>query len=80
MQEIFPGVFSDGRRIFTINAVPGRSVYGEKLIRQGNTEYREWDPFRSKLCGAMRKGLKEFPFNKSSKILYHGQPPFRHSG
>jgi fibrillarin-like pre-rRNA processing protein len=72
MQEIFPGVFSDGRRIFTINAVPGRSVYGEKLIRQGNTEYREWDPFRSKLCGAMRKGLKEFPFNKSSKILYLG--------
>ena len=72
MKEIFPGVFTDGRRIFTINAVPGRSVYGEKLIRQGNDEFREWDPFRSKLCGAIKKGLKTFPFSKDSKILYLG--------
>src|SRR5271157_5900002 len=72
MQEIFNGVFSDGRRIFTVNAVPGKSVYGEKLIRQGNTEFREWDPFRSKLCGAIRKGLKTFPFSNDSKVLYLG--------
>jgi fibrillarin-like pre-rRNA processing protein len=72
MREIFPGVFTDGRRIFTINAVPGRSVYGEKLVRQGSTEFREWDPFRSKLCGAIKKGLKTFPFSKESKVLYLG--------
>jgi fibrillarin-like pre-rRNA processing protein len=72
MKEIFPGVFADGRRIFTINAVPGKSVYGEKLIRQGNIEFREWDPFRSKLCGALRKGLKTFPFSRTSKVLYLG--------
>jgi len=72
MKEIFPGVFTDGRKVFTINAVPGRSVYGEKLIRQGSTEFREWDPFRSKLCGAIRKGLKTFPFGKDGKVLYLG--------
>jgi fibrillarin-like pre-rRNA processing protein len=72
MKEIFAGVFTDGRRVFTVNAVPGRSVYGEKLIRQDNTELREWDPFRSKLCGAIRKGLVNFPFSKASKVLYLG--------
>jgi len=72
MQQIFPDVFSNGKSIYTINRIKGKSVYGEKLVREGNVEFREWDPFRSKLCGAIRKGLKNFPFSRSAKVLYLG--------
>jgi len=72
LREIFPNVYSNGKNIYTINRIKGKSVYGEKLVREGNTEYREWDPFRSKLCGAIRKGLVNFPFSKNSKVLYLG--------
>jgi fibrillarin-like pre-rRNA processing protein len=65
-------VFFIGNSFATINAVPGKKVYGEKLARQGGKEFRLWDPFRSKLCGALKKGLKTFPFTKGSKILYLG--------
>ncbi len=66
------GVYSLGRSFATINADPGKKVYGEKLIKKDGKEYREWDPFRSKLCGAMKKGLKTFPFKSGSKVLYLG--------
>jgi fibrillarin-like pre-rRNA processing protein len=56
----------------TMNADPGHSVYKEKLVRTEGHELRVWDPFRSKLCGAMKKGLKEFPFLEGSKLLYLG--------
>lgn len=58
--------------IVTLNAEPGRQVYKERLFKEGGKEYRNWDPFRSKLCGAIKKGLKEFPFSPGSKTLYLG--------
>jgi fibrillarin-like pre-rRNA processing protein len=75
MKEIFAGVYSYDKYIATINAVPGKKVYDEKLFRKpetGNRELRLWDPFRSKLAGAIRKGLKNFPFTPGSKVLYLG--------
>ena len=72
MKALFPGVFESGQSLLTVNAAPGSRVYGEKLIKEGEKEYRVWDPFRSKLCGAMRKGLKTFPFSDGSKVLYLG--------
>lgn len=56
----------------TISADPGRQVYKERIIKQGGKEYRIWDAFRSKLCGAIKKGLKTFPFASGSKVLYLG--------
>jgi len=70
MKQIFPGVFREGNKLYTINAVPGASVYGEKLIKNG--EYREWVSERSKLAAAILNGLKEMPINEKSKILYLG--------
>ncbi len=72
MKEIFYGVFQNRGLILTKNLVPGRSVYGEKLFKINNIEYRVWNPYRSKLCAAIKKGLKTFPFKKNSKILYLG--------
>jgi fibrillarin-like pre-rRNA processing protein len=41
-------------------------------VKINNEEFRVWDPYRSKLCAAIIKGLKEFPIKKNSKILYLG--------
>ena len=72
MQEIFNGIFREGDRLYTINLINRKRVYGERLIRKGGIEYREWDPFRSKLAGAIMKGLKKVPINEESKVLYLG--------
>jgi len=74
MNEIFSGIFFDEKtgKLFTLNTRPGQRVYGEKLISIGNKEYREWIPSRSKLSAAIKKGLKNVPIKKGSKILYLG--------
>lgn len=50
----FSNVFISGPRekltLYTKNLDQGYKVYGEKLIEYKGEEYREWDPFRSKLA------------------------------
>jgi fibrillarin-like pre-rRNA processing protein len=50
----FFNIFTSGpkekSRLYTINIDRGNRVYGEKLIVYKDNEYREWDPFRSKLA------------------------------
>ncbi len=72
MENVYPGVFRKDGSFLTENADAGRRVYGERLVKEGGREYRVWDAFRSKLCGAMKKGLKEFPFAPGTKLLYLG--------
>jgi fibrillarin-like pre-rRNA processing protein len=72
MEEIFKGVFRIGHNAATINSAPGKRVYGEKLEKTPIGELRIWDAYRSKLSGAMKKGLVNFPFKKGSKVLYLG--------
>lgn len=72
MKEIFPCVFKEGSDLYTLNLVPGVSVYGEKLLKRNDHEFREWIPERSKLSAAILNGLKEFPIKSGSKILYLG--------
>lgn len=59
-------------RLGTENLVPGKRVYGERLFRVGGREYREWNPFRSKLAAAILKGLKEVPLKRGDRVLYLG--------
>lgn len=68
----FEGIFRLGRQLLTRNLVPGRSVYGEKLIKVGKEEYREWIPSRSKPAAAICKGLQHFPLKAGMKVLYLG--------
>lgn len=68
MKQIFAGIFRDGNRIYTTNLVPGKIVYGEKIIG----DKREWDPKRSKLGAAIVNGIKEMPIKQNSIILYLG--------
>ncbi len=72
MEEIFPGVWREGDDILTLSRCPGRKVYGEKVVRRGGKEYRVWNPYRSKLAAAIKKGLSTWFFNEKSNVLYLG--------
>ncbi len=58
------------KRLVTKNFVHG-NVYGEKLINIENTEYRIWDPYRSKLAAMILKG-SSVSLKKDSAVLYLG--------
>jgi fibrillarin-like pre-rRNA processing protein len=60
------------RVIFTKNLVPGKQVYGEKLVREQGVEYREWNPFKSKPAAAIIKGMNQFGLKPGDKVLYLG--------
>ena len=75
-----PGVFiSRGKEqaICTLNSVPGESVYGEKRVSVDNpdgtkTEYRLWNPLRSKLGVAILAGLDDIWIKPGLRVLYIG--------
>jgi len=72
-KDIYQIVLEDGaRRLGTKNLTPGLNVYGERLIKFKGDEYRVWDAFRSKLAGAIIKGLQNVPIEFGSKVLYLG--------
>ncbi|TVY17853.1 rRNA 2'-O-methyltransferase fibrillarin [Lachnellula arida] len=68
--------------LVTKNLCPGESVYGEKRISVENssgaddsvskTEYRVWNPFRSKLAAGVLGGLDEIFIKPGAKVLYLG--------
>lgn len=60
------------RKLGTVNLAPGNKVYGERLIKFRGTEYRSWDPYRSKLAAAVLNGIKDVPLRGGSKVLYLG--------
>jgi len=71
--NVFWAIFEDGaRRLATKNLAPGRTVYGEKLVRVGGEEYRLWDAYRSKLAASILKGIGEMPIRPGDKVLYLG--------
>ncbi len=67
------GVYRDGRDLYTVNrGPPGDRVYGERLRRDGATEYRMWDPFRSKLAAVLTRGAPNDLFAGVGSVLYLG--------
>ena len=71
-QSDIPQVFTDGERLYTRNLVPGVAVYGERLVSQGDAEFRAWNPRRSKLAALLKKGAAMFPFGRRTDVLYLG--------
>ena len=83
-----PGIFvAEGKEhlLVTKNMAPGESVYGEKRISvetpgaaddetgtTTKTEYRVWNPFRSKLAAGVLGGLDNIHILPGSKVLYLG--------
>jgi len=54
-RKLSPAVLIDGRAIWTKNAVPKTSQYGESLRKFRGIEFRRWDPTRSKLGAALSR-------------------------
>ncbi|MCE4609202.1 MAG: fibrillarin-like rRNA/tRNA 2'-O-methyltransferase [Desulfurococcales archaeon] len=72
-KNVFIVELEDGSlRLATKNLVPGQRVYGERLFKFNGVEYREWNAYRSKLAGALLKGLEELPVKEGDKLLYLG--------
>ena len=61
------------RGAFTRNLAPGTRVYDEELLKIKGSEFRTWDPFRSKLAAAILKGgLPQDIIKSDDKVLYLG--------
>jgi len=75
-----PGIFiakAKESMLVTKNLAPGESVYGEKRIsiegpEDTKTEYRVWNPFRSKLAAGVLGGLDQIFIGPGKKVLYLG--------
>lgn len=72
MKQIFDGIYTEGKNIYTKNLIQGKKVYGERLIREGNLEYREWDAYRSKYGAAIKNGLSKSIFFEGCTAIYLG--------
>lgn len=60
------------RKLATVNLAPSIQVYGEKLVKIDEKEYRLWDPYRSKLAAAILKNITEIPIESGKRVLYLG--------
>jgi len=76
IRRLSPGIFEvtvgEKRVLATMNLTPGRTVYGEQLIHDGEVEYRSWNPYRSKLAAALLKEIRNIPITPGSRVLYLG--------
>jgi fibrillarin-like pre-rRNA processing protein len=72
VEELFNGVYRLDGKIATENLDRGKKVYNEELRTVDKTEYRMWNPYRSKLGAAILKGLKTFKIRRDSNVLYIG--------
>ncbi len=58
--------------LYTLNATPGITVYGEKTIKYRGKEYRSFTPKRSKLAACLKLGYDVNKILGFSKVLYLG--------
>ncbi len=60
------------RKIFTKSILPGKKHFEEKIFRENSSEFREFDPTRSKLAACIMKGCTNAGIRKNDVILYLG--------
>lgn len=66
------GLHEDRGFLWTQNKVPGTKVYGERLRLRGNTEFRHWNPHRSKLAALATKAPDTPWIDVKADVLYLG--------
>ncbi|MFW9987846.1 MAG: fibrillarin-like rRNA/tRNA 2'-O-methyltransferase [Candidatus Odinarchaeota archaeon] len=59
-------------KLYTKNLIEGKRVYGERLVLHKGIEYREWDPFRSKLAALILENPVTNFFKDNMSWLYLG--------
>ena len=65
-------IYQDGRRIFTKSILPGKVHFEERIFREHDEEYREFDPLHSKLAATIVKGCPNIGLRKGNVVLYLG--------
>ncbi|MFW9969947.1 MAG: fibrillarin-like rRNA/tRNA 2'-O-methyltransferase [Candidatus Odinarchaeota archaeon] len=70
--NVFISGSQDKLKLYTKNLDIGKNVHGEKLIVYKGTEYREWDPFRSKLAALILENPITNFLSDNIKCLYLG--------
>ena len=66
------GLFEDRGLLWTPSRVPGTKVYGERLRLRGGTEYRQWNPYRSKLAALAMRAPDTPWLDARADVLYLG--------
>ncbi|MCR4336043.1 MAG: fibrillarin-like rRNA/tRNA 2'-O-methyltransferase [archaeon] len=72
LKQLLDGVYEIQSNLATVNLTPGKKVYGEELVHAEGKEFRLWNPNRSKVGAAIKKGIKTIHLKKGSKVLYLG--------
>ncbi|MDX1534758.1 MAG: fibrillarin-like rRNA/tRNA 2'-O-methyltransferase [Thermoplasmata archaeon] len=67
-----PLVRRDGNVLFTLNLVPGKQVYRERLVIEAGEEYRAWSPSRSKLAALLLLHPHALDLATDASVLYLG--------
>lgn len=65
-------VYEDRNQLFTLNLVPKQKVYDEWLVKDKGDEYRSWNPEKSKLAAAIKKGATNIGIRNGDFVLYLG--------
>ena len=60
------------KKLYTVNLTLGKRVYEESLVNQNNIEYREWDPYSSKLAAVILNNCPNIFLRKNDVVLYLG--------
>jgi fibrillarin-like pre-rRNA processing protein len=68
----WPRLEREGSALFTPNGRPGRALHGEALRPIRGIEFREWDPWRSKLAAYILRGGTPVGIGSVRRILYLG--------
>jgi len=75
----FPNIYEEQGVLYTRSPVEPNRFAELKIIKQPDGWYREWDPQRSKLAAAIKKGLHRLGLAPGSTVLYlgasHGYTP-----
>lgn len=66
------GLYEDKGFLWTQNKVPGHSTYGERLRKAIGSEFRHWNPHRSKLCALATKDNQTPWPDAKEDVLYLG--------
>lgn len=70
--EVYVSGSSDNLKLYSKNLIPGHTVYNERLIEHKGIEYREWDPYRSKLAALILENPMTNFLSNSLNCLYLG--------
>ena len=72
LYNVFISGPQENLKLYTRSLDKGYRVYGEKVIKHNEIEYREWDPYRSKLAALLLENPETLILSDHLNCLYLG--------